>query len=390
MKTIFKEILKKIYRRIFWKLYADMEAGVRHLEDKMRILQSGLWDEEFYVRESGWCRRGDDTPLDHYLTKGWREGFSPSSKFDGKAYAEQRPELPINPLVHYLRYARYPLGNSKKPTDEGVRAYLDAKSRRTAPVKKVVFTCFTGGYDDLGEIRCFGFTDPDWDYVCFTDDEELLRQGTFGIWEIRPLKFTNLDRIRNARRHKLQPHLLFPEYEESIYVDANVNILSDYLFREIRKRRTDLLIPIHFSRNCIYQEYAAVLGFGIIDPELGAKQIAAYREAGFPENYGLHETNVLYRRHHEPKVKAMMEDWLYWIENFTQRDQLSLSFVLWKHGRTVRSCALRNARVENPDFCVFEHAGRVRKNRESGSSQENGAVQKTGSETPKQKGGTQK
>ena len=51
---------------------------------------------------------------------------------------------------------------------------------------------------------------------------------------------------------------------------------------------------------------------------------------------------------------------------------------------------LRNARVENPDFCVFEHAGRVRKSRESGASQESRAVQKMEAETEVQEGGTRK
>lgn len=365
MKKLLKNVLKKLYRRIFGKLYADMEAKVRHLEDKMLILQSGLWDEEFYVRASGWCRRGDDTPLDHYLTKGWRQGWEPSQHFNGNAILNAKPDLRINPLVYFLRYERYPLGNAFRASEETVQKYLDAKAARTQPVKKVVYSCITNGYDDLNEIRAFYFTPHDWDYVCFTDDETLIQQKTLGIWEIRPLRFTEMDVIRNARRHKLQPHELFPEYEESLYVDANVNILTPYVFQEIARRKTDLLISAHATRKCLYEEFQFVLSGGLIDPELGTKQIQAYRNAGFPENYGLHETNVLYRRHHAPKIKTLMDEWLYWIENFTQRDQLSLSFALWKHGISVKESSIHNARVENPDFCVFTHAGKLRKKKET-------------------------
>lgn len=359
-----KKLLKTIYRRLFGKLYADMDARVRYLEDKMLILQSGLWDEEFYVRESGWSRRGDDTPLDHYLTQGWREGFEPSERFNGKAILAAKPDLQINPLVYLLRYGRYPLGNAFRASEEQVQSYLRAKANRKGPVRKVVYSCITNGYDDLNELRAFYFTHPDWDYVCFTDDDSLVRRKTLGIWEIRPLRFTEMDVIRNARRHKLAPHSLFPEYDESLWVDANVNILTPYVFHEIERRKTDLLIAAHATRKCLYEEFQFVLSGGLIDPELGAKQIQTYRDAGFPKNYGLHETNVLYRRHHEPEVKALMKDWLYWIENFTQRDQLSLSFVLWKHGRKANACSIHNARVENPDFCVFAHAGKSKKRTE--------------------------
>lgn len=40
-------------------------------------------------------------------------------------------------------------------------------------VRSVVYTCLTGGYDSLKEHR---YIDNDWDYVCFTDNKELLAQ----------------------------------------------------------------------------------------------------------------------------------------------------------------------------------------------------------------------
>ncbi|MBQ9454096.1 MAG: DUF616 domain-containing protein [Thermoguttaceae bacterium] len=353
-----KKILKSFYYFLFGKIYADMEAKIQALEDKVFILRSGLWDEDFYIRQSGWNRRMGGTPLDHYLTVGWKMGINPSEKFDGNEMLRRKPDLKMNPLVYHLRYGKYPLVNVCKPTDEGVQAYLDAKTKRTAPSKKVVYTCITNGYDDLGEIRCFHYTDPAWDYVCFTDDEELIGMKTFGIWEIRPLQFTNLDKIRNARRHKIQPHKLFPEYDESLWLDANVNILTPFLFEEINRRNTSMLIPMHATRNCLYDEFDFVNKAGIIDQELGQKQIEAYRKAGFPKHYGLHETNIVYRRHNEPDVIAVMDEWLYWIENYTQRDQLSLSFALWKNHFSVASCSFPNARNDGVNFCVFHHRGK--------------------------------
>lgn len=350
-----KRGLKTLYHWATRKLVADTHWQLQCLEDKIMILQSGLWDEAYYVQNSGWVRRGAETPLEHYVTKGWKMGFNPSARFDSRGYVEAHPDLPMNPLAHYLRYEKYPLGNIKKPTEEGVKNYQNVKKSRTQPVKKVVFTCITNRYDNLSELRCLGYTHPDWDYVCFTDDSDLISAHEFGIWQIRPLQFTNLDVIRNARRHKIQPHILFPEYEESLYIDGNVNIISPFIFQEIERRKTDLLIPQHATRKCIYEEFDFLLARHVIDVTLGNAQIDRYRKEGFPQNYGLHETNIIYRRHHVPEIISMMEDWLYAIENFTQRDQMSLSYVFWKHNRKIKQYSIPNARLENPNFCVFSH-----------------------------------
>ena len=77
-------------------------------------------------------------------------------------------------------------------------------------VRSVVYTCLTGGYDSLKEHR---YIDNDWDYVCFTDNKELLAQKKCGIWEIRPLAYVGADNTRSSRYHKINPHKLFPDYE---------------------------------------------------------------------------------------------------------------------------------------------------------------------------------
>ena len=348
-----KELLKRLYRLIFGKVYADLESKMQYLEDKILILQSGLWDESYYIKESGWGRRGDDTPLDHYMREGWKKGFNPSEKFDGKTYSQKRPDLPVNPLAHYLRYGRYPLANIYKPSEKTISDYWEVKQNRQS--KKVVYTCITNKYDDLSEIACFHYTDFSWDYVCYTDDVELIEQKRYGIWEIRPLVFTDLDVIRNARRHKVLAHKLFPEYDESIYIDANVNIVTPWLFEEISRRNTDLLIPLHFNLKCLYDEYQHVSGYQIIDEQTGKAQIDKYHNEVFPANYGLNETNIVYRRHNSPEIIKLMEDWANEIIHFTQRDQLSLSYVMWKNHRKIADFAFPNIRWDSQNFCVFTH-----------------------------------
>ena len=216
----------------------------------------------------------------------------------------------------------------------------------------VVYTCLTGNYDTLREHK---YLNKNWDYVCFTDDEKLLAQKRQGIWEIRPLVYAEKDNALNNRYHKINPHKLFPEYEQSVYVDGNVDIRSPYLFRQIEKRKTNLLLPRHFCRNCVYEEFAEVEKLGYDKSEILKKQFDILKKAGFPEHYGLGENNILYRRHNEPALVRVMEDWWYFLENYSRRDQLSFVYVLWKNGFDIKSHLIKNARRPSKDFALFPH-----------------------------------
>jgi hypothetical protein len=67
------------------------------------------------------------------------------------------------------------------------------------------------------------------------------------------------------------------------------------------------------------------------DPQAITRQLEQYRSEGFPVNYGLTENNVLIRRHNDPTIIKLMEDW--WRELLAQsrRDQLSFPYVAWRN-----------------------------------------------------------
>ena len=123
--------------------------------------------------------------------------------------------------------------------------YQNYKKNRKA--KGVIYTCIIGNYDSLKTHKYINF---DWDYVCYTNNRNI---NSDGIWEIKELEFDKLDNSKNNRWHKLNPHLLFKEYEESIYLDGNIRILSEDFFSLIKKK--DLFISTkHLRRNCLYEE----------------------------------------------------------------------------------------------------------------------------------------
>ena len=224
--------------------------------------------------------------------------------------------------------------------------------RLTDLTKKCVYTAVSGGYDGVLQ---HDYVAEDYDYIFFTDNQKLLKKQKLGHWTVRPLAFSALDNVRNSRWHKTHPHVLFPDYEESIWVDGNVNIKTSYLFDLVRHSGKKLLVSRHGLRDCIYAECAAVARAGMDD----FARVYAMREYlldhGMPEHYGLNETNVIFRRHNEPEIVRMMDEWWGFIEKYSRRDQLSFSYVLFENGVKVDEVSFPNARNDIRNFEVGGH-----------------------------------
>lgn len=69
------------------------------------------------------------------------------------------------------------------PEQIAIQAYLDERARRTS--RKVVYCCIIGGYDTLAQPY---HIDPDWDYICYTDNAGLIAKGQDGVWQVSPVR----------------------------------------------------------------------------------------------------------------------------------------------------------------------------------------------------------
>lgn len=349
------------FKNLYWLFHIPVQSRIeyeqQYLTERMEVLNSSLWDERYYFRQYGSeVRETGLFPLDHYLQTGWKLGYNPSAYFDGKNYLERYPFVPINPLVHFLRYGRqnYCVGFSRNVYSSFSCTLEKYFQLRSDTNKKVIYTCITNDYDEIEAIACPYYVDPAWDYVCFSDNDSLVQKKQIGVWEIRPLVKNDFDTTRNNRYHKILPHRVLSEYDESIYIDANINILTDYVFRLIQKHQP-LFVPVHLTKTCLYHEAEWILQTGI-DKVALEEQLRKYRQEGFPKNYGLTENNLIYRKHQNPKVVAMMEEWWEWVRDYCRRDQASFSYVLWKHHQSVEDIGIVNTRLAYQDFCVFLHA----------------------------------
>lgn len=192
------------------------------------------------------------------------------------------------------------------------------------PEKIVVYTAIINNYDVL---RNPSFIDPTIDYVCFTDQPRWFKLSTKTIWQIRPIPDGTLDATRLNRLVKLQPHVYFPEYGYSVYVDGGMDIIGDIRALLEKYGYPAMLSFAHPLRNCIYEEGEVCIQKGKEDPTRINAQLAVYQAEGHPRNFGMIEANVLIRRHNDPVVKKVMNEWWHEVQTRSRRDQLSFPYV---------------------------------------------------------------
>jgi GT2 family glycosyltransferase len=73
------------------------------------IIESEIFDPEWYIENYHDVGNSDIDPLEHFLTTGVFEGRAPSAKFDGNYYVSRYPDVlksGMHPLEHYIKYGR--------------------------------------------------------------------------------------------------------------------------------------------------------------------------------------------------------------------------------------------------------------------------------------------
>jgi len=196
-------------------------------------------------------------------------------------------------------------------------------------LRRVVYTELVGGFDRLLPPLQ---VEPDLDYVVYSDTEA----APPAPWQLRPLACRQRNARMTARWHKLHPHLLFPDRDESLHIDANVLIRERVsgLF-DVMLQEAPLALFRHPDRECVYDEAEVVKRVRYDDPEIVDLQMGYYRAQGLPRRAGLYHAAAQFRRHADPKLAAMLEDWWRQLKLFSHRDQLSLPYVLRQHAMAV-------------------------------------------------------
>lgn len=204
--------------------------------------------------------------------------------------------------------------------------------------KYVIYTCISGDYDSLKNLS---FIDTEhFDYVCFTNSNKI---KTLDVYPWKIIDVLNFDIgitkndvdyvIKFARFFKTHPHLFFENYEKSIWIDGNINVLGEANdFIKLLNNDNFILVPIHPTRNNIYEELKACRSLGKETSENLNKVNRFLINENFPSDTKLVQTGIILRNHNDKKCIFFMNKWWDMIKDYSKRDQLSFNYVFWKYG----------------------------------------------------------
>lgn len=218
-------------------------------------------------------------------------------------------------------------------------------------IKGAVYTCLVGANSVLHQPE---YINVYLDYICFTDKEE--KWGTKdGVWEYRKMERKEEEESNSSMyfRYKIKPHEVLGEYDYSIWVNAQMQIVGEVeqLYEIYGRGNSFLAFPAYVQDN-LYEAVHTSLNADDANIEL-RRSLLHYREEGFPEYYGMISTNMMYRSHKDEILNQAMDIWLRESERCSQMREFGFSYGAWKSGLKFAICSLFaewNSYIKNRDL----------------------------------------
>jgi hypothetical protein len=189
---------------------------------------------------------------------------------------------------------------------------------------KCIYTVIVDGYDTLKEPL---HPNPDWDFVCFTDNPSLLKTDRW-----RVVLLNNPHGLSNhllSRRPKILTHEYLPEYDLTLYVDATYRITGD-LNQFIESPIEDISLVIRDLNRSIGDEIKDLIKYKTIAPNEADLLVKTLSKEGYNSPRGTYYFGGLILRKQTEQIKKLMEEWWQSLTLF-KRDQPYLQFLLWKY-----------------------------------------------------------
>lgn len=194
--------------------------------------------------------------------------------------------------------------------------------------KICVYTCITGEYDDLKDIK----KEEGIDYLCFTNNRNIKSD----TWKVVYIESENLDNISLARKNKIMMNDFIKEnYDICVWIDGATVVrgnIHDFLETQCKLDEYDMTVFNHGVRCCVYDEAAAIIRYRKESIEKVKKTIHFLKREKYPEKNGLTETTVLVRKTNSPEVDQTMKLWFELLMKYSIRDQLTFDYAAYKTG----------------------------------------------------------
>ena len=218
--------------------------------------------------------------------------------------------------------------------------------------KTAIYTGSFGGYDEVYEPKYLS-DDIDYYYVSDEKTEGLDVYKWIDAKKIIPKDITSP--ILRNRFIKMHPKGIFPSYDRTIYMDANLEVIDD-VTQFICDSKTGVSVHSHYNRDCIYYEAMQLANYKRIPWQDAYDQMVKYLDEGFPIHYGLGEMPVIAIDHTKLDADIIMDEWWKELNRGAMRDQLSFMYVLWKLGYTSDDIAsIGNEYRKSELFVLHKH-----------------------------------
>ena len=228
----------------------------------------------------------------------------------------------IRKIINFIRIRKY---NNHPTKYLNINNDIDFKNKKIA-----VYTCMAGDYDYVRKPK---YVSSNCDYFIITDIET--HYNIFNKIEIPKeikKKFSNNSILIN-RYYKMHPFDLFSEYDYAIYVDSNIEIMSD-ISKLLKGINDDYGIAFHANNqtDSIYDEVKTYSILKLGNYKKMKLQAKRYKKAKFPKRYGMLDCKVIaYDLKNLNALTITRKWWREYKKSESYRDKLSLPYVLWKN-----------------------------------------------------------
>ncbi len=199
---------------------------------------------------------------------------------------------------------------------------------------------FTAAIGDTDVVRPPKTVDPDAEYLCFTDRDEVVAP-----YERIPVP-SAVDGMLAARKIKvLADHPRLADAAVTLWHDASYALRRNLNWLRRAIVAADLVALAHPKRTQLELEALSIARYGYLSPAAALAHVERYRAAGY-DRQGLTASGLLGRRT-SPAVAAFNRQWWDELQQWGGRDQGSLDFCAWANA--IRVChipgTVRNNRM---------------------------------------------
>ncbi len=205
-------------------------------------------------------------------------------------------------------------------------------------MRTVIYTILFNNYDWLNDVS---HINKFYDTICYTNNRNLLQRDNYKGWKIRKinnkdLKGQNIENpILITRWYKFNPSKHLNNYDNSIYIDANLIIKNNikYFIEKCITQNFCLGIFEHPFRSNIRKEICHAFW----NKKINYKEFRILKRLYFNKNangrlnnLSLFENNLRYTNHNSKNALEILEKTYEMFKLFPYRDQVILPIVLDK------------------------------------------------------------